>query len=76
MKKLTPQIVTQHDREREEMTDQLNRGNRAINSGLNELEGWADRIMAKILQPAGTDAILWYDSFRSKNGGTAYKRER
>lgn len=76
MEKLTHKIVAQHDREFENLTDQLNRGRREINNGLNELEGWSDRIMAAILRPAGNDAVLWYDSFKSKNGGAPYKREQ
>lgn len=77
MEKLNQKIVSQHDREREEMTDQLNRGRREINANLNELEGWADRIMGAILKPAGSDAVLWFDSFKSKSGnGAPYKREQ
>lgn len=77
MQKLTHKIIAQHEREFEDLTDILKRGNRQINAGLNELEGWSDRIMAKILKPAGDDAVLWYDSFKTKNGrGVPYKREQ
>lgn len=77
MPKLTHKIVDRHEKEFADVTDQLNRGNRGINAGMNELEGWADRVMGAILKPAGSDAVLWYDSFKSKNGrGAPYKREQ
>lgn len=77
MPKLTHKIVAKHEREFEDLTDTLKRGSRQINAGMNELEGWSDRIMAAILKPAGDDAILWYDSFKIKNGnGAPYKREQ
>jgi len=75
MQKLTPKIVAQHDREREDMTDVLNRGNRQINQSMNEMTGWGDRIMAKILAPVGDDAILWYNPTRNKNGGAHYQHD-
>jgi hypothetical protein len=64
------------EREREEMTDTLNRGAREINKSLNELEGWGDRIMRAILAPAGKEAKLWFNNQSTKNGGAPYKREQ
>ena len=75
MQKLTYKIVAQHDREREDMTDTLNRGNRQINASMNEMTGWADRVMAKILTPVGDDAILWYNPIRGNSGGAHYKHD-
>jgi hypothetical protein len=64
------------EEEREELMQQLNRGTREINKNMNDLEGWADRIMGSILRPAGTDAMLWYNNLSTKNGGAPYKREQ
>jgi hypothetical protein len=66
----------QREREREELTETLNRGIREINKNMNEMEGWAERIMRSILTPAGNDAMLWYQPLKSKNGGAPYKREQ
>lgn len=36
------------EKEREDMIELLNRGNREINKNMNEFEGWAGRIMKAI----------------------------
>lgn len=61
------QLHNQREKEREDMTDVLNRGTREINKNMNELEGWAARIMKSI----GAEAF-----YQPTNKQTPYKREQ
>jgi hypothetical protein len=70
------QASRRRDNEREELIDNLTRGTREINKNMNEMEGWADRIMRAVLTPAGKDATLWYNNLSTKKGGAPYKREQ
>jgi hypothetical protein len=64
------------EREREEMTDTLNRGVREISKSMNDMTGWADRIMRAVLAPMGSDIkTIWDASKENKNGGAAYKHD-
>lgn len=70
------QEYAKHEREREAIVSELNAGTREMNKNLNEIEGWADRVMRAILAPMGDNAkTIWNPSPR-KNGGAAYKREQ
>lgn len=75
MEKLTSKIVRQHDREREDMTEILNRGTREINKSMNDMTGWADRIMKAILAPMGNDIKTIWDSTKIKQGNAPYKHD-
>lgn len=74
MPKLTHKIVNKHEREFGVLTDQLNSGNRGINAGMNELEGWAERLMTKILAPMGGDIKTVYTP--PQGNSAHYKRDK
>ena len=70
------QAYARREREREEMTDILNRGAREINKSMNDMTGWADRIMTAVLAPMGKDIkTIWDTSKQIKNGGAPYKHD-
>lgn len=45
------QVYNKRESERQDTTDELNRGRRQLESGLKEIEGWPERVMAKLLAP-------------------------
>jgi hypothetical protein len=70
------QAYHRREREREDMTDNLNRGLREINKSMNDLTGWADRIMQAVLRPMGSDIkTIWDVSKNNKNGSAPYRHD-